>query len=99
MDCRIAKVEALKNSRRLRITFRKPKRVCVVDLSETIDRVSVLTPLRDPGVFADVKPEHFGSGLQWASDGRLEIGADTLLQLAEAQQAISEAETSARAAY
>jgi hypothetical protein len=58
----------------------------LADLSELIERLEGLAPLRDPLVFATARLGDFGWAVAWSDD--IDIGADTLFRLAVEQKAL-----------
>lgn len=67
----------------LAATFRGSRREWIVDLAPWIERVPMLTPLRDPELFARVRLLHEGHTLEWTDE--LDMGADQLWRLAGEQ--------------
>lgn len=54
-----------------------------VDLSEPINRLKALAPLRDPAAFARVQVGEWGHSLVW--DGDIDLGADRLYERCKEQ--------------
>ncbi|MHC8508543.1 MAG: helix-turn-helix domain-containing protein [Rhodospirillales bacterium] len=69
----------------MKIAFKKPKCAFTLDITGMMDGSDDFTRLQDPKVFKRVKVVHYGGGLQWGGDEMLEVGADTLFRMAEAQ--------------
>ncbi len=55
-----------------------------VDLEGTVSRTRAFAPLRDPGLFRKVQVIDGGAAIGWQGD--LDLGASTLLSLAEEQK-------------
>jgi hypothetical protein len=58
----------------------------IAEVSELIERLEGLAPLREPLVFATARVGDFGWAVAWSDD--LDIGADTLFRLAVEQKAL-----------
>jgi len=54
-----------------------------VDLSESINRLQALAPLRDPGLFAGVQVGEWGHSLVWNDE--VDLGADRLYERCKEQ--------------
>ena len=54
-----------------------------VDLSEPINRLQALAPLRDPGLFAQVQVGEWGHSLVWNDE--IDLGADRLYERCKEQ--------------
>ena len=79
---RIADVQAGKG-KILRIKFKR-EGWRTVDLEGTISRTRAFAPLRDPAAFKQVQVIDWGAAIGWPGD--LDLGALTLLTLAEEQK-------------
>jgi hypothetical protein len=79
---------------RLRARFDDGREV-EADLEGMVYRSRHLARLRDPAVFARVELVHGGAALRFGGDEELEVGADTLLALAERQRPMTGADFSA----
>lgn len=84
---RVAAVEALSDTLSVAVTWIDGTQD-VVDLSDPIRRFTMLRPLADPTLFAQVKVVAWGSAIGWgdAEDPDIDYPADRLWQRAQDQR-------------
>ncbi len=83
----------VKSDHRLTVTL-SGGRILLLDLTGLMFGDPVFTPARVPAVFATARPGSGGRSVLWGDDeaSPMEVGSDTLLEMAEAQRPLSGAD-------